>query len=85
MKSTICEPNDCIKLAKDIIGNELFGKIFSKVLKNGINKVVRGVTAKNDVIAQLKSVFDNFRATKAKNALMSEISSKRDDAVLKTP
>ena len=82
------ESNDWSRLAKDIIGNELFGKNFSKVLKKEINKVVTGVKTKNDVMTQFRNFFNNHSSTKdrkeLKDALMSEISSKIDEAVLKT-
>jgi hypothetical protein len=82
------EPNDWSRLAKDIIGNELYGKNFSKALKNEINKVVSGKKTKNDVVVEFNNFFNNHSSTKdrkeLKNALMSEISSKIDEAVLKT-
>lgn len=80
------EPNDWSRIAKDFIGNELFGKNFTKVLKKEINKVVAGVKTKNDVMTQFTLFFDNYSATKDreefKNALLSEISSKIDEDVL---
>jgi hypothetical protein len=76
-------------LAKDIIGNELFGKNFSKALNNEISKVGKGIKTKEEVIREFDNFFDAHSATKnledLKKSLMSEIESKLDDVIKKIP
>jgi len=76
-------------LAKDIIGNELFGKNFTKILNNEIQKVGKGIKTKEESIKAFDSFLDTYSATKnldnLKKSLISEIESKLDDAVKKIP
>jgi hypothetical protein len=74
-------------LAKDIIGNELFGKNFTKILNNEIQKVGKGIKTKEESIKAFDSFLDTYSATKnledLKKALISEIDSKLNVAVSK--
>lgn len=76
-------------LAKDIIGNKLFGKNFSQALENEISKVAKGTKTKEEVIREFDNFFDTHSATKnldnLKKSLMDEINIKLDDAVKKIP
>jgi hypothetical protein len=76
-------------LAKDIIGRELFGPNFAKILNNEIQKVGKGIKTKEESIKAFDSFLDTYSATKnldnLKKSLISEIESKLDDAVKKIP
>lgn len=76
-------------LAKDIIGNKLFGENFAEALENEISKVVKGTKTKEEVIREFDVFFDTHSATKnlddLKKSLMDEINIKLDDAIKKIP